>query len=538
MKTRYFLISVLVGLAAFVYAQDPAPQKVTAQTTELVCTGGTISYEQDATDITQFTLTAIADEANGYAFQQWADGNTDNPRTVNALEGPFQAVFVYEPALNFTDGRVEVSVTNTTTPLTYQLTAVACDDKSAYTFSKWSNNSIDNPLTYHEADDNITPIYRSILHEESGDVTMGHITCTSLPSCGYTLTAVPEDGCRFVKWEDNSTDVSRDVKYKNGAYSATFEENVYSLTWDFAGGTPTSDSYTQAGLLHPNTSITDPVVEKTGYIFAGWTPDFTSTMPEKNVTYTATWDLASLDLYDAVPAGKTVAEAQAAMTQILQDWKKVSEPITVTIHRTIWRDGYYNTLCLPFDVETLEGTPLEGGTLMAYTGADVYANTVDVHIEPATQIEAGQPYLIMFEEGDNNIVDPVFTNVQIKATALNAQQNAQGMNFVAVLAPYQLPSQEDYLFIGANNVLYWPATDSDPIKGFRAYFVVNNEDQAGSAPIRRNMPAHLVVGRRSTPTDVQSINDQVSVSKWLKNGQLIIMRNGVHYDAIGRKIVK
>jgi hypothetical protein len=32
--------------------------------------------------------------------------------------------------------------------------------------------------------------------------------------------------------------------------------------------------------------------------------------------------------------------------------------------RTLFKDGAWNTLCLPFDLSSLTGTPLEGATLM------------------------------------------------------------------------------------------------------------------------------------------------------------------------------
>ena len=69
--------------------------------------------------------------------------------------------------------------------------------------------------------------------------------------------------------------------------------------------------------------------------------------------------------------------------------------------RTLTTDGCWNALCLPFDLPSLTGTPLEGFTLMELdtddgnyphaTGFD--DGTLYLNFKPATAIEAGKPYL-------------------------------------------------------------------------------------------------------------------------------------------------
>ena len=75
--------------------------------------------------------------------------------------------------------------------------------------------------------------------------------------------------------------------------------------------------------------------------------------------------------------------------------------------RTLHADGTWNTLCLPFDVDDLSGTPLDGFTVMELdtvsagnghkTGFDPTDITYYLNFKPATSIKAGQPYIVKGE---------------------------------------------------------------------------------------------------------------------------------------------
>jgi hypothetical protein len=85
----------------------------------------------------------------------------------------------------------------------------------------------------------------------------------------------------------------------------------------------------------------------------------------------------------------------------------------VTIENyTIKKDGKWHSICLPFDVK-LEGSILEGATLRQPSDAkevDTYL-IIDCLTE-CDKIEAGKPYLIKFDAGED-IVNPVFKDVKI-----------------------------------------------------------------------------------------------------------------------------
>ena len=69
-----------------------------------------------------------------------------------------------------------------------------------------------------------------------------------------------------------------------------YTRNSYILTWDYAGGSVATEG-TAAGSVKFGAAITAPTLTKTGYNFAGWSPEVPATMPATNSTYTAQWNL-------------------------------------------------------------------------------------------------------------------------------------------------------------------------------------------------------------------------------------------------------
>ena len=86
--------------------------------------------------------------------------------------------------------------------------------------------------------------------------------------------------------------------------------------------------------------------------------------------------------------------------------------------RTFHTDGYWNTLCLPFDVKDLTGTPLEGFTVKrldtesehGFNNGKLYLNFKDASGEESSPvIEAGQPYIVKKWLPKGNATAPTYT---------------------------------------------------------------------------------------------------------------------------------
>ena len=151
--------------------------------------------------------------------------------------------------------------------------------------------------------------------------------------------------------------------------------------------------------------------------------------------------------------------------------------------RTLYRDGDWNTLCLPFNVSDLSGTCLEGATLMELgnssgcnTGFDATTGTLTLDFVPASSIEAGHAYLVKWETTGDPIEDPLFDNVTVVDENPENQKVVSqdgSVTFVGSYCPVTLTGGDrSVLYLGSNNNLYFPAADRT-MGAFRAYFRLN-----------------------------------------------------------------
>ena len=114
-----------------------------------------------------------------------------------------------------------------------------------------------------------------------------------------------------------------------------------------------------------------------------------------------------------------------------------------------------------------------GGTNQ--TGLDS-EGTLYLYFKEATSIEAGKPYIIKWDDGDN-IVNPTFTGVTIDNIAsTNVTASNSGLRtvqFIGSYAPVPLDGgDQSNLYLGSGNKLYYPSANKT-INAFRGYFHVD-----------------------------------------------------------------
>jgi hypothetical protein len=172
-------------------------------------------------------------------------------------------------------------------------------------------------------------------------------------------------------------------------------------------------------------------------------------------------------------------------TEALTTYKGRSMNVTLT-GRTLYKDGNWNTLCLPFSVGdgddtddvTFSGSPLAGATVKELTDAafDSTTGTLTLTFTNATFIEAGRAYLIKWDSGDNlGPSDLVFTGVTL-VNDLNddaISTDDSGTATVTFMGTYKKLSytadDKSILFLGDGNTLYYPQSGVS-IGAQRAYF--------------------------------------------------------------------
>ena len=156
--------------------------------------------------------------------------------------------------------------------------------------------------------------------------------------------------------------------------------------------------------------------------------------------------------------------------------------------RTLYKDGAWNTLVLPFNLgdtdaskdHWFDGTPLEGATVMTLanspssgTGFDTTTGTLTLYFIDADRIEAGVPYIVKWPATTPNYVEnPVFTGVTVE-NGLN-DVTFTGGSFKGTYNKLEYTTEnKSILFLGEGNTLYYPqpsGNDIPTIGAFRAYF--------------------------------------------------------------------
>jgi len=170
--------------------------------------------------------------------------------------------------------------------------------------------------------------------------------------------------------------------------------------------------------------------------------------------------------------------------------------------RTLYKDGDWNTLCLPFSLSdndeedelTFSGTVLEGAIVKKLESSSLSDDgTLTLNFsEDLAYIEAGYAHLVKWEKPDGydqnpasfDIKDPTFTDVILVDTKpVSSFAGEFDYLFTGCFKPYELtPGESTELYLGAQNTLYYPAEDSNATIGaFRGYF---EKTTPTDAPVR------------------------------------------------------
>ena len=163
--------------------------------------------------------------------------------------------------------------------------------------------------------------------------------------------------------------------------------------------------------------------------------------------------------------------------------------------RTLYKDGSWNTLCLPFDV-TISGSVLDGAVVKTLSSSDYDSETGTLtlnftDVSPSGEqggLEAGKPYIVKWNgDGTQNIVSPIFEGVTISSTAATETDGSGWVDFVGTYSPmviYENGSEKHNLYLGSSNKLYYPTREDFMVNACRAYFRLKNGLTAGepSAP--------------------------------------------------------
>ena len=208
--------------------------------------------------------------------------------------------------------------------------------------------------------------------------------------------------------------------------------------------------------------------------------------------YTVYYKVEGSDNWDAVDVQTVEVNIALALADAADNSDAITahadKTLAVTLSGcTLYKDGSWNTLCLPFDVDlTATDCPLYGATARTVTAASISGTTLNLTFGDAVNtLEAGTPYIIKWDgDGTSNIENPVFKGVTIEATKHDYDTNAESVTtdervrFVGTYKSTAFDSEDkSILLMGGENTLYYPAEGAG-IGSFRAYFKIGDDDNA------------------------------------------------------------
>lgn len=347
-----------------------------------------------------------------------------------------------------------------------------------------------------------------------------------------TLTAIPKPGYRFLWWNASGGAVvakpsaqhttltmpKRDITLTAKFHVTDDNPDTYTLTLDINDGDPMGMAEIHEGIK----SYTLPTFTRTGYYFLGWATSATGDPAykagetltlENNLTLYASWLPTPVALADNAPNFTTLTK--------LMELNAIDVKLK---NRSLVKDGYWNTLCLPFSLTSLDGTPLSGATLMELdtkgtydgrqTGFDASTGTLYLYFKPAESIEAGKPYIIKWGTPNPSaavdvIFNPIFNGVKVTTYAPSAVSSIDGsVSFTGIYAPVSFGEKgRSSLFMGEANTIYYFGPNAY-LNAFRAYFRLADDLYAADVSEGNEVKTFVLnFGGDDEVTGIESIED-------------------------------
>lgn len=334
----------------------------------------------------------------------------------------------------------------------------------------------DGTVTYPAVDATYT-----VTAEFNGDDTYKPATAT------YTLNVVDPNfetrTVEFVAGVDKTTQMTPgDDSMSKGIITISSDRAAFGNDANYRfykgvdskkGETTISTKYgtiTKIEFVHADKPLSNLSTQVGEYKYDETTKDAVWTGNSKSVLFTAKDQAraSKITVSVKVPVAKDYTLDENSVNTI-----EAYENANVTLKRTFYKDGEWNTLCLPFAVADAK-TAFDGAELREVDTEKSNGNTIV--FKEATAIEAGKPYLIKWANSSTEAVDfeKKFEGVTLVATATPVVVKEGGISFNGF---YKMTAASELggasvAAIGAGNKLF--KVTEGKMKGFRAAFVLSS----------------------------------------------------------------
>ena len=308
---------------------------------------GTVTGNGLIEDGETVSLTAVSSE--GYVFDCWSDGRTDNPYTFTPT-GNVELTALFLPgkySMTFVLDNGEENVVKTQNYASV-LTAPENLVKTGFTFKGWSPAV---PATVPASDMTFTAQWERNKYLVSFIV---EDTVAKKDSVLYegtiTKPAVPvKEGYTFTSWQP---EVPESMPANDLTFTAQFSINQYTMTFVLDNGEENvvkTQNYASA-LTAPEDLV------KTGFTFKGWSPSVPATVPASDMTFNAQWERNKYKVTWIVDGQSTMNEVEYEAAIVMPE-----EPV---------KEGYMFT---GWDNEIPEKMPANDLTFKALFKINTYA---------------------------------------------------------------------------------------------------------------------------------------------------------------------
>ena len=201
---------------------------------------------------------------------QGLGGRPGSPLVLNAARS-YSLTYIVGGAEHYTE---EVPYGTTLTPIEYP-------EREGHSFSGWTGLPLTMPAHDVEVTGSFTVNTYNLVYKVDGEVYK--ITEVTYGTAPATEPAPEKEGHTFSGWSEiPATMPAHDVEV-----TGEFVINQYTITFDANGGSevaPITQDY--------NTAITAPdAPTREGYTFMGWNEELPATMPARDLTLTAQWQI-------------------------------------------------------------------------------------------------------------------------------------------------------------------------------------------------------------------------------------------------------
>lgn len=164
-----------------------------------------------------------------------------------------------------------------------------------------------------------------------------------------------------------------------------------------------------------------------------------------------------------LPTALSINEKGDDIASVISD--NDSRTVSITLERTFYNDSW-NTVCLPFSVDTSMLTDIFGASTRVYEYSQC-ADGVMLFAPVSGTVAVGKPFIVWPEK---EVQNPTFQNVVVYNSTTNNTVTIGGYSFCGNYAPHAMQTDGTEMFLNSRNTLSTPAAGKETLRGFRAYF--------------------------------------------------------------------